>query len=121
MDEHELLRVAAALARPFVPNADCSSATVAAALLTREGNVYTGVCIDLRCGLGWCAERSAAAEMLKARETKIAVVVAVHSTGKIVPPCGACREFLLQLNEENAETWVVLGEGHGRALKELLP
>lgn len=44
-----------------------SAASVGAALRTADGNIYTGVCIDLACGLGFCAEVSAIAEMLKHR------------------------------------------------------
>ena len=39
------------------------------ALETASGNVYTGINLDLACGIGFCAEHSAVAEMLKARET----------------------------------------------------
>ena len=37
---------------------------VAAALLTKGGNIYVGVCIDTACTLGMCAERSAIANMI---------------------------------------------------------
>jgi cytidine deaminase len=37
---------------------------VTAAILTENGNVYTGVCIDTSCSLGICAERNAIANML---------------------------------------------------------
>ncbi|MBQ8564040.1 MAG: cytidine deaminase, partial [Firmicutes bacterium] len=37
---------------------------VAAAILTRAGNIYTGVCIDTACTLGMCAERNAMANMI---------------------------------------------------------
>ena len=44
---------------------------VACALETAKGNIYTGICIDVPCSIGLCAEQSAIAEMLKHRETKI--------------------------------------------------
>ena len=50
-----------------------------------KGNIYTGICIDLSSGLGFCAEVAAIAEMLKQRETQIAQVVAV-SGNRILPP-----------------------------------
>ena len=64
MEPKELIALAASLARPFTPSADRSSATVAAALVTAESNVFTGVCIDTACSLGFCAEYAAIAEML---------------------------------------------------------
>ena len=37
---------------------------VAAAILTKGGNIYVGVCIDTCSSLGMCAERNAIANML---------------------------------------------------------
>ncbi len=41
---------------------------VGAAILTVNGNVYTGVCIDTACSMGFCAEHAAAAAMITAGE-----------------------------------------------------
>ncbi|MBI4979888.1 MAG: hypothetical protein HZC28_20580 [Spirochaetes bacterium] len=38
---------------------------VSAAILSSTGKVYTGICIDVACGIGFCAEHAAIAEMLK--------------------------------------------------------
>lgn len=37
---------------------------VAAALLTKKGSIYVGVCIDTASTLGMCAERNAIANMI---------------------------------------------------------
>ena len=37
---------------------------VAAAILTKQGNIYVGVCIDTASTLGMCAERNAIFNML---------------------------------------------------------
>lgn len=37
---------------------------VSAAILTKKGNIYVGVCIDTACTLGMCAERNAIANMI---------------------------------------------------------
>ena len=42
----------------------------ACALETNNGNIFTGICIDIPCSLGFCAEQAAIAEMLKTGETK---------------------------------------------------
>ncbi len=68
-----------------------SAASVAAALVTEAGNLYTGVCFDLACGIGFCAEHAAVAAMLQARETVVARIVAV-TADRVLPPCGRCRE-----------------------------
>ena len=97
-----------------------SAGYVAAAILSGSGNIYTGICIDVSSGIGFCAEHSAIAEMLKHRETVIKMAVAVSEEG-ISPPCGRCREFMLLLDEENANTQVIVGEGVIKPLKALLP
>ncbi len=112
-------------ARPLVRNLtlgrpDHDAASVAAAIRSSTGAIYTGVCIHLSCGLGFCAEHAAAAEMIKAGETQIEMIVAV-ADDRILSPCGRCREFLAQIDPRNANAVVVLGEDHSVRLSELLP
>ncbi len=76
---------------------------VAAAILTETGNIYVGVCIDTSCTLGMCAERNAIANMITNGESKIKKLVAVMSSGALGMPCGACREFLMQLDRDSGE------------------
>jgi len=97
-----------------------SAGSVAAALLTSQGNIYTGINIDIACGIGFCAEHSAIAEMLKNRETQIEMIVAI-SDDSIRPPCGRCRELLFQIDTKNIHTKVYLSEEHYMTLDELLP
>ena len=65
---------------------------VAAAILTKQGNIYVGVCIDTACGLGMCAERNAIANMITNGESQIDKVVAVMPDGRVGSPCGACKD-----------------------------
>lgn len=99
---------------------DLDAGSVAAALITDKGNIYTGICIDVNCGMGFCAEHSAIAEMLKHRETEIKMIVAVDRK-KILPPCGRCRELMMQVDNKNALTNVIIEEDKIVQLKELLP
>ena len=101
-------------------NAEFSAGTVGAALLTSKGNVYTGINIEVACGIGFCAEHSAIAEMLKNRETQIEMIVAVNAD-TIIPPCGRCRELLFQVDNKNIHTKVYLSKEHYMTLDELLP
>ena len=77
--------------------------SVGAAILTDQGNIYTGICIDTACGMGMCAERNAIANMLTNGESRILKVVAVMPDGSSGTPCGVCREFMMQLGKESAE------------------
>lgn len=100
---------------------DFSAGTVGAAIQTVDGNIYTGICIDLACGLGFCAEASAIAEMLKQRETHIATVVAVGEDGILGAPCGRCREMIAQVDRRNLHCRVLLPDGRETTLAALLP
>ena len=94
---------------------------VGCALETVGGVVFTGICIDVPCSIGICAEQAAIAEMLKNRETKIKRIVAVYEDGSILPPCGRCRELMSQLDLYNENTMVVVDFEKEVRLKELLP
>lgn len=94
---------------------------VSAALVSKSGKIYTGISIELPCGMGFCAEHSAIAEMLKSGEEEIDMIVAVNKHG-ILPPCGRCREFMRQINVNNYEsTNVIISEQRVVKLGELLP
>ncbi|MBS0320661.1 MAG: cytidine deaminase [Proteobacteria bacterium] len=97
-----------------------TAAAVASALVSGSGHVYTGVNLDLACGIGFCAEHSAVAEMLKARETHVTRIVAVDDK-RIVPPCGRCRELLVQLDRRNIDCIVLLPGPARTTLRALLP
>lgn len=81
---------------------------VGAAILTKGGNIYVGVCIDTACGLGMCAERAAIANMITMGESKIDKVVAVMEDGRVGPPCGACREFMMQLDKDSGDIEILV-------------
>ena len=81
---------------------------VAAAILTKAGNIYVGVCIDTACTLGMCAERNAIANMITNGENQIDKVVAVMPDGRVGPPCGACREYMMQLGKDSANIEILV-------------
>ncbi|MDE7244267.1 MAG: cytidine deaminase [Oscillospiraceae bacterium] len=70
---------------------------VAAAILSASGQIYTGVCVDTCSTLGICAERNAIFNMLTNGEQEIRKVLALMPDGRTGPPCGACRELMVQL------------------------
>jgi len=101
---------------------DVSAGSCAAAILAANGQTYTGICLDLHCGIGFCAEHAAVAEMLKARETRVIAAVAVAVDGReFAPPCGRCRELIAQIDPANLDTQFILGHDDVRPLRELLP
>ncbi|WP_396910615.1 cytidine deaminase family protein [Mycolicibacterium sp.] len=121
MENRELLDAAASLAVLFRPSEDCEAGGVAAALMTASSDLFTGICVDLACSIGFCAEHAAIAEMLKARQSVVKAIVAVNADGEVMPPCGRCRELLWQVDDRNKDAWVILGAEEGAALRDLLP
>ena len=70
---------------------------VAAAVLSKSGRIYTGVCIDTCSTLGICAERNAIFNMITNGEQEIDKVLCILPDGTSGAPCGACRELMVQL------------------------
>ena len=96
---------------------------VEAAILTKQGNIYVGVCIDTASGLGMCAERNAIANMITNGESQIDKVVTVMPDGRVGSPCGACREFMMQLDKDSGDIEILLDLETEKTvkLKDLVP
>lgn len=118
--DSELIAAARAMVGEMKLGKGASAGSVGAAIRTVQGDVFTGICIDLECGLGFCAEVSAITQMLAHRQSQIDTVVAV-TRDKILPPCGRCRETMAQIDPRNLDCKVVIGEGQTVSLRELLP
>ncbi|WP_054711602.1 cytidine deaminase [Bacillus sp. JCM 19041] len=117
----ELYQSAKSVIKPRRLSEEVEVGGVGAAILTADNNVYTGVCIDTACSMGFCAEHAAAAAMVTNGESAISKVIAVGWDGRIMPPCGRCREFMMQLDDRNAKAEVKVNEEVIVPLKELLP
>lgn len=96
--------------------------SVASAVLTRKGNVYRGICIDTDGSIGMCAERNALSTMLTHGESEVAKVVSVYRDGKVIPPCGICREFMMHLGGTVEDIEILLDNaGRTARLIDLMP
>ena len=116
-----LIEEAKKIAKKKILSNYASCGHVGCALMTAKGNIYTGICLDLNCGLGKCAEYAAIAEMLKHNESEIKKIVSFSAKGVIYPPCGSCRELIRMVNTKNLETEIMVSENKLCKLKELLP
>ncbi len=95
---------------------------VSAVVLTKSGNIYYGVCIDTSSSLGMCAERNALSTMLANGENEVIKVLAVYKNGSVMPPCGACREFMMQLGTGSKDIEVLINnQGKTVKLSDLMP
>ncbi len=119
MDIKQMVALARQTLNPIQLTENASSGSVAAVLVTDKGNVYKGVCIDVPCSMGFCAEHAAIAAMITAGESAIRQMVAVNQEG-VIPPCGRCREFVYQINHDNINCEIVLKDRIA-TLDELLP
>lgn len=121
MTFEELYNKAKSVINPRQLSRYAEAGGVGSAILSDSGNIYTGVCIDTACSMGFCAEHAAAAAMVTQGENRVLKMIAVGSDGKIMPPCGRCREFISQLHSDNLSTEVMVENGVVVTIKELIP
>lgn len=121
MNFNELYNIAKNTLNPRELSKSSYAGSVAAAILSESGKVYTGVCIDTPCSMGFCAEHAAIAAMITAGENRITKVIAVYEDGTIIPPCGRCREFICQIHDENYKCEVMVKKDVILTINDLLP
>jgi cytidine deaminase len=79
------------------------------------------VSVGTSANLGFCAEVCAIADMIKNGETQIELIVAAGPEGKIITPCGRCRELMFQINRKNEHAKIMLSDDETISLQKLLP
>lgn len=102
---------------------------VVCALEAENGDIYTGFCVESCSGVcDLCAERVAALNMyVNSGQTHIKRMIAFRdaapSGGGSGMPCGACQDFLLQLDQKNKATEIMIDYGNleTTTLGELMP
>lgn len=120
MEFNELYQIAKNKANEIFISEKSSYGKVAVAAISSNGNLYIGLCFKTTCNVGFCAETSIISQMLLNNETKIDKLVAVYDNGKIISPCGKCREQIYQLNNKNINCKIML-QDKIVLLKDLLP
>ena len=102
---------------------------VVCALETQSGDIFTGFCIESCSGvMNLCAERVAALNMyVNSGQTVVKRLIAFRDKAPFGEgsgmPCGACREFFMQLAEENRDMEIMVDfeKRETIRLKELMP
>ncbi|MBD5546317.1 MAG: cytidine deaminase [Lachnospiraceae bacterium] len=102
---------------------------VVCALESENGEIYTGFCIESCSGvMNLCAERVAALNMyVNSGQTVIKRMIAFRDTPPYGEgsgmPCGACREFFMQLSLKNKDMEIMVDYEKREivTLEELIP
>ncbi len=99
-----------------------SNFKVGAALLTEDGEIFTGANVEnASYGLSICAERVAVFKAVSEGKRKFKAIAVVADTEKPTPPCGACRQVLAEFGDIEVIMANLKGDVKVMKLSELLP
>lgn len=110
-------------ARRFA-HAPYSGFAVGAALVTRDGRVFTGCNIEnSTLSLTLCAERVAVLKAVSEGSNEIARIAIVADHAILTPPCGCCRQMMWEFSAGDTEVILanLVGDVQRFDLKQLYP
>jgi len=114
--------LAAALAARRAAYAPYSNFFVGAALIGRDGRLYTGANIEnASFGLSMCAERVALYTAVSAGQRAFEALAVAGPDGVTTMPCGACRQVLSEFNLSLRIIYLDRGQLKMTTLQQLLP
>lgn len=96
---------------------------VGAAVLTKDGHVYTGCNVEnISFGLTSCAERNAIFSAVSQRgQIQIEAIAVVVENPNGGTPCGACRQVIAEFGENAKIYYKIKGQECETTLDALLP
>ena len=125
IEENKLLTLVNAAKEGFEnAYAPYSNFHVGAAALTANGNIVKGCNVEnASYGLTVCAERNCLAQGVISGEQAFSAIVIYTNQEKLTPPCGACRQVIVEFLAPDA---LVMAVNHNNDKKqwtvdELLP
>lgn len=101
-----------------------SNFPVAASIRTKSGKIFSGVNVEnASYSLTCCAEKNAISSMAAVGEREITEALILVPGPQLCPPCGACRQILLEFAVENCLIHLCTETGKHKCftLEELLP
>lgn len=114
------------LALQTLPNSysPYSRFAVSAAILATDGKTYCGCNVEnASYPCGSCAEQGAISAMIANGSKKIAEILILAGGSKLISPCGACRQRILEF--ASPQTLIYLADTQGvkqtLTIEELLP
>ncbi|MEW4069348.1 MULTISPECIES: cytidine deaminase [Bacillus] len=109
------------LSKAYIPY---SKFPVGAALVTKEGKIYTGCNIEnASYGLCNCAERTAIFKAVSEGERDFSYLVITGETDGPISPCGACRQVIAEFCDPKMPVVLtnVKGDEKEVTVEQLLP
>lgn len=109
------------LSKAYIPY---SKFPVGAALVTKEGKIYTGCNIEnASYGLCNCAERTAIFKAVSEGERDFSYLVITGETDGPISPCGACRQVVAEFCDPKMRVLLtnVKGDEKEVTVEQLLP
>lgn len=109
------------LSKAYIPY---SKFPVGAALVTKEGKIYTGCNIEnASYGLCNCAERTAIFKAVSEGERDFSYLVITGETDGPISPCGACRQVIAEFCDPKMSVLLtnVKGDKKEVTVEQLLP
>ena len=97
---------------------------IGAVLLTKDGEIYTGVNIEnASFGLTNCGERTAIFKAVSEGAREFQELIIYGQTEKPISPCGACRQVMAEFFEPDLSVTLVSKDKSTvvMTVKELLP
>lgn len=118
----DLINLAAEVSRKaYVPY---SHFPIGAVLVTKSGEIYTGVNIEnASFGLTNCGERTAIFKAVSEGEREFKELIIYGQTEQPISPCGACRQVMAEFFEPDLPVTLVSKDKSTvvMTVKELLP
>ena len=105
-------------------HAPYSKFAVGAAVLDEQGRIHAGCNVEtVAYPQGWCAEASAIAVMIAAGGKRVLGVAVCAESHRPVPPCGGCRQKLLEFANDDCPIFIgdLQGVRVSHRLVDLMP
>ncbi len=94
---------------------------VGAALLTKDGKIYTGCNVENAAyPSGICAERTAFAKAVSEGEREFVAIAVIGPTEQPIAPCGMCRQTMAEFSDADSPLIILSFSADGQVVVEML-
>lgn len=101
-----------------------SNFNVGACVRTSEGHLFGGCNMEnSNLALSQCAESTALGNMIASGHKKVSAVLVIADTSTFCPPCGACRQKIIEFSSDDIPVYMCSTAGTMKVMTigELLP